>query len=93
MRQKLITLCPTTWDLAQKVSTEFKTAGGFSWWVREQLRSWRNKYENDDILKANTSRKVEELTSISTARLLFHLEQLSESEIAAIISLLKNGLK
>jgi len=36
MRQKLITLCPNTWDLAAKKSN-------FSAWVRDQLRSERNK--------------------------------------------------
>ena len=67
MRQKLITLCPTTWKIAQKVSNEYKTAGGFSWWVREQLRSWRNISENDDAFKANKTRKVESLANISSA--------------------------
>ena len=36
MRQKLITLCPNTWDLAAKKTN-------FSEWVRNQLRSERNK--------------------------------------------------
>jgi len=36
MRQKLITLDPTSWDLAAKKSN-------FSQWVRDQLRSERNK--------------------------------------------------
>ena len=36
MRQKLITLDPTSWDLAAKKSN-------FSQWVRNQLRSERNK--------------------------------------------------
>ena len=36
MRQKLITLDPTSWDLAQKKSN-------FSQWVRDQLRSEDNK--------------------------------------------------
>ena len=36
MRQKLITLDPTSWDLAQKKTN-------FSQWVRDQLRSERNK--------------------------------------------------
>lgn len=36
MRQKLITLDPTSWELAQKKSN-------FSDWVRNQLRSERNR--------------------------------------------------
>ena len=38
MRQKLITLCPITWELALKKKN-------FSQWVRDQLRSERNKTE------------------------------------------------
>lgn len=38
MRQKLITLDPTSWDLAAKKPN-------FSQWVRDQLRSERNKKE------------------------------------------------
>ena len=40
MRQKLITLCPITWDLALKKTN-------FSKWVRDQLRSERNKIETN----------------------------------------------
>jgi len=36
MRQKLITLDPTSWDLAAKKPN-------FSQWVRDQLRSERNR--------------------------------------------------
>ena len=38
MRQKLITLCPTTWELAMKKPN-------FSEWVRDKLRSERNQTE------------------------------------------------
>lgn len=47
MRQKLITLCPNTWDLAAKKTN-------FSAWVRDQLRSERNKRD------AYEARKVKE---------------------------------
>lgn len=43
MRQKLITLDPTSWDLASKKPN-------FSQWVRDQLRSERNKKGGDKIL-------------------------------------------
>jgi len=43
MRQKLITLDPTSWDLASKKPN-------FSQWVRDQLRSERNKKGADKIL-------------------------------------------
>lgn len=85
MRQKLITLCPITWDLAQKKPN-------FSAWIRDKLRSERNLSENDDALKANTARKVESVANISSAELLWHLEQRSPEEIGALISILKNGL-
>lgn len=85
MRQKLITLCPITWELAQKKSN-------FSAWIRNQLRSERNRTENDDALKANTARQVESVANISSAELLWHLEQRSPEEIGALISILKNGL-
>lgn len=42
MRQKLITLDPTSWDLASKKPN-------FSQWVRDQLRSERNKKSSDKI--------------------------------------------
>ena len=85
MRQKLITLCPTTWELAQRKPN-------FSAWIRDKLRSERNLSENDDALKANTARKVESVANISSAELLWHLEQRSPEEIGALISILKNGL-
>jgi hypothetical protein len=40
MRQKLITLDPTSWDLAAKKPN-------FSQWVRDQLRSERNQREGN----------------------------------------------
>jgi len=43
MRQKLITLDPTSWDLAAKKPN-------FSQWVRDQLRSERNKRESKTVL-------------------------------------------
>jgi len=43
MRQKLITLDPTSWDLAAKKPN-------FSQWVRDQLRSERNKRESKTIV-------------------------------------------
>ena len=85
MRQKLITLCPITWELAQRKPN-------FSAWIRDKLRSERNISENDDALKANTARKVESVANISSAELLWHLEQRSPEEIGALISILKNGL-
>lgn len=83
MRQKLITLCPTTWELAKKKSN-------FSSWIRNQLRSERNKSENDDTILANNSRKIEELTKISSRELLWQLEQRTEAEIKALVSLLQS---
>ena len=80
--QKMISLDRETADIASRIPN-------FSNWVRNQLRSHRNQSENDDSLKANTARQVEELTDISTARLLWHLERRSDEEIRALINLLR----
>ncbi len=88
-QQKMISLDTETALIAQQIGREFQTAGGFSYWIRNQLRSYRNQTENDDSIKANTARKVEELTDISTARLLWHLERRSVEEIRALVNLLQ----
>ena len=85
MRQKLITLCPKTWDLAQKKTN-------FSGWIRDQLRSERNRHENHTELKAERMQSIEGLTQLSSAELLWHLEQRSDSEITALVSILRGSL-
>ena len=91
MRQKLITLCPTTWELAAKKPN-------FSAWIRDQLRAERNRRElayddersiNQNIIKRY--RKIEAETNISNNELLWHLEKRSVEEIKALVSILKNG--
>lgn len=90
MRQKLITLCPVTWDLAQKKPN-------FSSWIRDQLRSERNRkeiYAEDSERSRNMIEKyqrIEQKTSISNAELLYHLEKRSLNEIKALVAMLKNG--
>jgi hypothetical protein len=59
MRQKLITLDPTSWDLAAKKTN-------FSEWVRNQLRSERNKGEQHVHLR---------LTEMSTERIEWELNR------------------
>ena len=86
MRQKLITLCPVTWELAQKKTN-------FSGWIRNQLRSERNRSENDDALLANTARKLTEVANITTSELLYHLENRTEGEITALLSILRGSLQ
>ena len=81
----MVNLDTETIELADKIPN-------FSAWVRNKLRSQRNISENDDALKANTARKVESVANISSAELLWHLEQRSPEEIGALISILKNGL-
>jgi len=85
MRQKLITLDPVTWELAQKKPN-------FSEWVRNQLRSERNKNHVPVEYQLEQRRLVEEKLEISTSRLLYELEQRSESEIRALLSILKGSL-
>jgi hypothetical protein len=52
MRQKLITLDPTTWDLAIKKQN-------FSEWVRNQLRSERNKEHSRPKLSEMTTERIQ----------------------------------
>ena len=52
MRQKLITLDPTSWDLAQKKSN-------FSDWVRNQLRSERNRGDTLTYIQALEEEVIE----------------------------------
>ena len=91
MRQKLITLCPTTWELASKKPN-------FSAWIRDQLRSERNKQEfyaadDSDITRNAIDRyqKIEQRIQISNRELLYHLENRSITEIKALVAMLKNG--
>ena len=86
MRQKLITLDETTWKLAQKKTN-------FSGWIRNQLRSERNRSENDDAMLANTARKLTEVANITTSELLYHLENRTEAEITALLSILRGSLQ
>ena len=62
MRQKLITLDPTSFELASKKTN-------FSEWVRNQLRSERNKVEQHRHLP---------LSEVSTLRIRHELEQRRE---------------
>ena len=88
MRQKLITLCPTTWELAQKKPN-------FSSWIRDQLRSERNRREgvgtSVDQNAIERYRLIEDRTQISNRELLYHLEKRSITEIKALVAMLKNG--
>lgn len=80
--QKMISLDNETASIAARIPN-------FSGWVRNQLRSHRNKSENDDSAKANTARKLESVTEMSTAELLYHLEQRDVDEIRALVRLLR----
>lgn len=80
--QKMISLDNETAGIAARIPN-------FSSWVRNQLRSHRNKSENDDSAKANTARKLESVTEMSTAELLYHLEQRDVEEIRALVRLLR----
>ena len=84
--QKVISLDYETAEIAKRIPN-------FSGWIRGQLRSYRNKSENMDSVIANTSRKIEQKTDWSTAKLLWHLEQCSEDEIRALLAILKNAVE
>jgi predicted membrane chloride channel (bestrophin family) len=86
MKQKMITLDDETAKLAaQKIN--------FSQWVRDKLRSERNKSELDSEMKIDQFSKVTQAVKMSSAELLYHLEQRSEGEINALVSILRGSLQ
>ena len=78
---KTITLDATTAELAAKKTN-------FSQWVRNQLRSERNRMEGTDIAERHKTR-IQDATGLSTAELLYYLENKSPQEIQALIAILK----
>jgi len=85
MKQKMITLDDETTKLAaQKIN--------FSEWVRNQLRSERNKSELQSENKLDQFNRLTSVVNMSSAELLFHLEQRSEAEISALLSILQGSL-
>ena len=90
--QKIISLDRETAELAAKKTN-------FSGWVRNQLRSERNKREfadQEELIQANAIeryKKIETQTKISNTELLYHLENRSEEEIRALITILRNGFE
>ena len=89
MRQKMITLDAETWKLAEIKSN-------FSEWVRNSLRSERNKQHSDEDLaqkRIEQAGMIAENLQMSTAQLLWHLEQRSEVEINALVSILQGSLQ
>ncbi len=77
---KTITLDEETSRLAAKKTN-------FSQWVRNMLRSERNKSELHIASQHKT--RVEEATGITTFELLHYLEKKSPEEIQALIAILK----
>ena len=86
MKQKMITLDEETWKLAEKKTN-------FSGWVRDKLRSERNRGKLDSEMKIDQFSKVTEAVKMSSAELLYHLEQRSEGEINALVSILRGSLQ
>ena len=90
--QKIISLDRETAELASRKTN-------FSGWVRNQLRSERNKREfadEQETLTANAIERYERIetqTKISNRELLFHLEKRTEEEIRALITILRNGFE
>jgi len=88
MRPITISLDSITWELAKRKTN-------FSAWVRDQLRSERNKEDSAEEvrdIKARRADKMEELLPITTSELLYHLEIRSDAEINALVSILKGSL-
>jgi len=83
--QKMINLDDETMKLAeQKIN--------FSGWVRDKLRSERNKSELQSENKLDQFSRLTSVVNMSSAELLFHLEQRSEAEISALLSILQGSL-
>ena len=86
--QKIISLDQETARLASMKSN-------FSSWVRNQLRSERNKREGGDTssIKLEMQAELEQSLDMSTARLLDYLSRKSREEIKVLVHLLKNSLE
>jgi hypothetical protein len=86
---------PITISLDEETFRLAKNKNNFSDWVRNQLRSERNKREYGESfeqMKAERMQKVEGLTQLSSAELLWNLEQRSDAEITALVSILRGSL-
>ena len=99
--QKIISLDKETAELAKQKTN-------FSGWVRDQLRSERNKkeaYNNlnmedaHELMRYRQQVKLDRIENIETtlsrvdmssAELLYYLEQRSDEEIRALVSLLRH---
>tara|TARA_Y100001951_G_scaffold42067_1_gene33299 strand:+ start:2113 stop:2385 length:273 start_codon:yes stop_codon:yes gene_type:complete len=81
---KTITLDPETSKLAARKPN-------FSQWVRNQLRSERNKMEAGDYSQSKLERisRIEQITELTTGQLLHQLERKTDAEIQALIAILK----
>lgn len=87
--QKMVSLDKETAEIAKKIGEQYRNHGGFSTWLRNQLRSYRNKSENDDAIVARKARQIQAMTKMSTHELFWQLEQRSDDEIKALVSLLR----
>lgn len=85
MKQKMITLDDETSKLAAKKTN-------FSEWVRNQLRSERNRSELSSENKLDQFTRVTSTVNMTSAELLYHLEQRSDAEITALVSILRGSL-
>lgn len=85
MKQKMITLDDETAKLAANKTN-------FSQWVRDKLRSERNKSKLDSEMKIDQFNRIGTTVNMSSAELLYHLEQRSEAEITALVSILRGSL-
>ena len=82
---KTITLDVETSKLAAKKTN-------FSQWVRDQLRSERNRREAGDYTnqrKLMEQERIEQIVDLSTGQLLHQLERKTDAEIQALIAILK----
>ena len=92
--QKMISLDVETNRIANEISLTYRTYGGLSYWIRNQLRSYRNKLEAGDYTQAKLldQEQIKSHLNLSSGQLLHCLEQKSPEEIKVIIQLLTNSI-
>jgi hypothetical protein len=85
MRPVTISLDATTWELA-------KSKTNFSEWVRNKLRSERNRGQTTEDFNEFKINRLENITKMNTNKLLYQLEILTDSELSALLSILQGSL-
>ena len=92
---KMVSLDQETNRIAGNIGNMYRSYGGFSYWLRNQLRSWRNQREGGDYSESKLlyQEQIKDHLNLTAGQLLHCLEQKSPDEIKVIIQLLTNSLE